>query len=129
MASLKLGVYGYKATFMSSIMPPSKRSPAEGWIESDQLVVPRQTLSPEEIEPFLEYLFSSVVGKPKQLKLRETAGVVRYLKALVMEEPHSLQRDVVERVADVIWGTLLQSGQIAIAEKEAAVQFLYEHRR
>src|SRR5260370_41533225 len=110
-------------------MPPSDRIDDEGGIHSDQLAVPAQALIPAEIDPFLEFLFSGIVRKPKWLKLRETAGVARYLKALAREAPATRERDGVEHLAEVIWLTMLDYGQIAGAEKEEAIQFLKEHAR
>lgn len=78
------------------MMPPSNQSDGSGWIHSDEFVLPRQTLSAEEIGPFLEFLFSRVVRKPKQLKLKETAGVTRYLKALVLEYASNKERGGIE---------------------------------
>lgn len=107
-------------------MPVLKRS--EGWFRSEDLVLPRQTLAPDEVEPFLDYLFSSVARKPKPLKLKETAGVVRYLKALALQDRHPAERRAIERIAEILWGTVMQSGRIAMAGKSEVIKFLQEHR-
>ena len=108
-------------------MPPSQDASREDWILSDQLILPRQTLSQEEIGPFLQYVFREIARKPKQLKLKQTASVARYLKAVAAEAQGHAQRDTVDRVAEVLWLTMLDSGQIKIAPKEEAVQFLKTH--
>jgi len=108
-------------------MPPSNDANDEGWIHSDQLILPRQTLSPEEVGPFLQFLFKEIARKPEPLKLKQTAGVARYLKAVAVEAPWSSQRDNVDRLSEVLWLTMLDSGQIEIASKEEAVQFLKTH--
>jgi hypothetical protein len=109
-------------------MPPSNNASKEGWIHSDQLTLPRQALSQEQIAPFLQFLFRGIAHKPKRLKLKQTAGVARYLRAVAAEAPGSTQRDVVDDLAEVLWLTMLGSGQIEIAPKEAAIQFLKTHR-
>jgi hypothetical protein len=75
----------------------------------------------------LEFLFCDIARKPKQLKLKETARVARYLKAVAWEAPPSSERDTVEHLASVIWLAILQSGQIEIALKQEVIQFLKEH--
>jgi hypothetical protein len=108
-------------------MPPSKSANDDAWIRSDQMVLPRQSLSPEEIGAFLEFLFREIARKPKRLKLKETAGVTRYLKALAFETPPSGERDAVERLAEVMWLTMLDTGQIEIARKDEVIHFLRRH--
>jgi hypothetical protein len=108
-------------------MPPSNDASKEGWIHSAQLILPRQTLSKEQIGPFLQYLFRGIARKPKRLKLKQTAGVARYLKAVAAEAPGSAQRDNVDHLAEVLWLTMLDSGQIEIAPKEEVIQFLKTH--
>jgi hypothetical protein len=112
---------------LETIMPPSDHTNEKGWIRGDQLILPRQTLSPEENGPFLEFLFGKIARKPKQLKLKETAGVARYLKAAAVEAGASPERGTIERLAEVIWLTMLDSGQIEIAPKGEAIQFLKTH--
>ncbi len=107
-------------------MPPSNESKG-GWIRGDQLILPRQVLSPEQVAPFLDHLFREIARKPKRLKLKETARVARYLKAVAVEAPGSRERDVVNHLADVIWLTMLDSGQIELAQKQEAIEFLKDH--
>jgi hypothetical protein len=109
------------------MMPPSKDANDDGWIHGDQLILPRQSLSPDEIGTFLEFLFAEIARKPKRLKLRETAGVARYLKAVAFEAPPSLERDTVEGLAEVIWLTMLDTGQIEIAQRDGVIHFLRKH--
>jgi hypothetical protein len=108
-------------------MPPSNDASKEGWIHSDQLTLPRQTLSQEQIGPFLQYLFKEIARKPRRLKLKQTAGVARYLKAVAAEAQGSTQREVVNHLAEVLWLTMLDSGEIEIATKKEAIQFLKTH--
>src|ERR1700739_4422552 len=102
-------------------MPPSKDAGEDGWIRGDQLILPPQSLSPEEIGAFLKFLFTEIARKPKRLKLRETAGVARYLKAIAFETPASAERDTAERLAEMIWLTMLDTGQIEITRKDEVI--------
>lgn len=108
-------------------MPPSDNAKDEGWIRSDQLILPRQALSQDQIGPFLDFLFREIARKPKRLKLKETARAARYLKAIAVEAPLSRERDVVNHLAEVIWLTMLDSGQIELAQKQQAIKFLKDH--
>jgi len=110
-------------------MPPSKKGKDEAWIRSDQLILPRQGLSAQDAEAFLNFLFWDVAIKPTPLKLRQTAGVARYLKALALEMPAGPERDLLERLLKIIWLTLLDRGQILMAEKGDAIHFLDEHSK
>ena len=98
-----------------------------GWIHSDQLILPRQSLSKEQAEPFLSYVFGQLARKPRRLKLTETARVARYLKALAAEMPGSPERAALDRLAEVIWLALLEFGRIEIATKPEAIRLLQEH--
>ena len=80
-----------------------------------------------ELGPFLEFLFSGVARKPKRLKLKPTASVARYLKAVAWEAQPSQEREELERLVDVIWLAMLRFGQINIAEKREVIHFLNEH--
>jgi len=108
-------------------MPPSNDVNQESWIRGDQLILPPQTLSQEQIGPFLQYLLKEIARKPKRLKLKQTAGVARYFRAVAAEASGSVQREIVNRLAEVLWLTMLDSGQIEIASKAEAVQFLKAH--
>lgn len=108
-------------------MPPSNDASKDGWIHSDQLIRPPQTLSQEEIGPFLRFLFREIARKPKRLKLKQTAGVARYLKAVAAEAQGSAHREYVDHLAAVLWLTMLDCGQIEIAPKKEAIQFLKTH--
>jgi hypothetical protein len=106
---------------------PHAPSNQEGWTHSDQLILPRQSLSKEEAEPFLSYVFSQMARKPKRLRLRETARVARYIKAIAAEMPGSWERATLDNLAKVTWLTLLEVGQIPIGTKSEAIGFLREH--
>ena len=110
-------------------MPPSDNAKDEGWIHSDQLILPRQALSQDQIGPFLGFLFREIARKPKRLKLKETARVARYLKAIAAEATPSRERDVVNHLAEVIWLTMLDFGQIELAQKLQAIDLLNDHAR
>ena len=110
------------------VIPPSKPEPTEGWILSDQLPrVPRQDLLPEEAEAFLEYLFSAVARRPRSLRLEDGARVARYLDALAWETEPGAIRQCLERLRDVIWGTLLRFAPFELSGKLEAIQFLERH--
>jgi len=121
----------------------------EGWISGEKLAIPRQTLSADEVEPFLRALFSDVARRPEPLLLRETAAVVRYLwelaaqgvpAAVAKAGPSAVQqhrqtesreqqrrRRRLRRLGEQIWTMLLQSGDIRPANKTTARRFLREH--
>ena len=105
-------------------MPPSDQA---RWTHSDQLILPRQSLSKEQAEPFLSYVFGQLARKPRRLKLTETARVARYLKAIAADLPGSPQRVMLDRLAEMIWLTFLEVGRIEIATKSQAIRFLQEH--
>lgn len=112
---------------MTDIPPPVDDS-SEGWISSDRIPrIPRQDLARAEAGAFLEYLFSAIARRPRPLSLREGAGVARYLKALAAETQPGPIRALLGRLADVIWGTLLQHAPFAIAPKRVAVEFFEAH--
>ena len=89
-------------------IPPYAGEPENSWIRSDQLAkIPGQKLQPAEAEPFLNYLLSAIRRRPRPVSLREGAAVARYLKGLATEtEPGDVQR-LLERLAEVIWATVL----------------------
>ena len=105
-------------------MPPSSR---QGWINASDLILPRQTLSKEEADDFLSYVFRYVARRPARLRLRETAAVARYLKAIVVGMPGSWERDELNRLSEVIWLTMLDVGEIKIASKTQVIRFLERH--
>ena len=109
-------------------MPPSEFDASQGWISSEQLPkTPHEELARSEAEAFLEYLFSAVAQRPRPLSLREGAGVARYLKALAWETPPGAARALLERLGEVLWGTLLQHAPFAMSRKPAVVAFLEKH--
>jgi hypothetical protein len=109
-------------------MPPSERESTEGWIASDQMArIPRQDLVPQEAEAFLAYLFTAIGRRPKSVELRKGAAVARYLKWLAWETAPGPQRLLLERLSEVIWGTVLQFGRFSISRRDEAMEFLEEH--
>jgi hypothetical protein len=88
---------------LQGTIPPSNSANKKGQHRGDQLIPPRPALSREETGSFLEFLFCNIARKLKQLKLKETARVARYLKALAWEAQPSSERDTVEHLATVIW--------------------------
>ena len=110
------------------VIPPSKPKPTEGWILSDQFPrVPRQDLLPEEAEAFLEYLFSDVARRPRLLRLKEGARVARYLDALAWETEPGETQELLKRLRDVIWGTLLRVAPFELSGKSEVIEFLERH--
>jgi hypothetical protein len=61
--------------------PPDVRS-SDGWIKGENLLLPSQRLDKPEVGPFLGFVFRDIAVRPKPLRLRETAGVVRSLLLL-----------------------------------------------
>ena len=81
-------------------MPPSDE---EGWIPSSELPrVPHQTLERDEVNAFLDFLFSDVARKPPEMRLQEGAAVARYLVALAWRLPPGEDRHMLDRLGDVI---------------------------
>jgi hypothetical protein len=128
-------------------MPPEQQ---DAWISSENLKLPLQELEASEIADYLAWQFGDLAKKSEPLHLRETASVVRYLHWLALhgvpkEVIHAgaeaveeyrrtgrtkdaLQsRQAVERTAKIIWGDLLQFGQIEAASKSETENFLREH--
>ncbi len=110
------------------VIPPSELKPTDVWIESEYLPrVPRRDLLPEEAEAFLEYLFSDVARRPRPLRLQQGARVARYLDALAWETEPGAMRQLLERLRDGIWGTLLQFAPLELSSKPEAIAFLERH--
>src|ERR1017187_1105668 len=131
------------------VMPQVPES--DGWIRSDQLTeVPHGRLKAPEVDAFLDFLFGDVARRPIPLHLRETAGVVRYLRLLACKgvprgvanrganalreyyESKDYQKDVrsraaAENIAKVLWGDLSQWGQIKPCTKDQALRFVSRH--
>jgi hypothetical protein len=109
-------------------MPPSEPKSSDEWIASDQLCkITLQDLLPEEAGRFLKYLFSSIGRRPKRIGLREGAAVARYLKLLAWESAAGPGRQLLERLSQVIWGTVLQFGQFSMSSQQEAAAFLESH--
>ena len=109
------------------MIPPSKHSEQSKSIHSDQLKLPGQTLQTKDVDAFLAYVFRDISRRPKRLKLKKTAAVVRYMKAIAIESELSAESELVERAAEILWLTLLDTAEIEIANKEEVIQFLEEH--
>jgi hypothetical protein len=114
-----------------------------------------QPLAEAEVDGYLTWQFSGVAWRPKALTLRETAVVVRYLlclalhgvpKKIVAGGPEAVKkywvarylsgeriseandaRQCVQRTAEIIWGDLLQFGQIEAGPKREAQDFFKKH--
>ena len=59
-----------------------------GLMRASKLTVdplPEDRLEPTEVDGFLEFIFSEVARKPKELVLKEVSAVVRYLRRLVVQ--------------------------------------------
>lgn len=92
-----------------------------------QLIIPRQRISQQETAPFLSWILGQVARKPRLLKLRETAGVARYLVAIAAEMPGGPERVMLEHIAEVIWLTMLKVGRIEIPDQREVIRFLKDH--
>jgi hypothetical protein len=129
---------------------PQVPDPNEGWISMDRLMLPRQALEISEIDEFLRYIFGDIARRPDPLRLRETAEVVRFIKRLTsqgvpravanegadvatkyrsMSPEQSRARWYADQIAEIIWNTLLQSGEFPTAAKSEALNFLSKHRQ
>jgi hypothetical protein len=108
-------------------IPPSRISRRQAEISSEVLKPGPQRLSPTQADGFLQYLFSGVARRTRPLRLREGAGVARYLKALAWKTPPGPVRHQLEWLADVIWGTLLQFASFQPQEKPSVIRFLEAH--
>ena len=85
-------------------MPPSSE---EAWIDSSELPrIPRQTLRKDEVNAFLDFLFSDVARKPAEIRLLKGAAVARYLVALAWRLPPGDDRHLLDRLGNMIWGTM-----------------------
>jgi hypothetical protein len=107
--------------------PPFEPGSPGDWILGEQLALPRQAPAPEEAEAFLQWLFSAVARRPKRLELRKGAGVARYLRGLAWETPPGPLRRQVERMAEVIWRTMLACAPFDAAGQGEVLQFLDQH--
>jgi hypothetical protein len=109
-------------------MPPFQGKHDEGWISSDRLQrIPPQPLQPTEVEPYLNYLFGDIARRPRPIHLREGAAVARLLKEFARGAPPGKMRQQLDRLAEVIWRTMLQNARCSTGDKEAAVAFLQKH--
>ena len=84
-------------------------------------------LRADEADGFLDYLFRTVARRPARLKLKEAAAVARYLDSLALRVPVPGDRQYLESLAKVIWGAVLQYGEIPTCEKKDAISFLNCH--
>jgi hypothetical protein len=60
------------------------------------------------------------------MRLKETAGICRYLKALALERQGPARHEL-DRLAQVIWLQLLEVARIELPDKAAVIHFLEEH--
>jgi hypothetical protein len=101
------------------------------------------SLQSEEIQPFLEFMFQSVVRKADRLPLNQTAGVAMYLATLSKkgirrgaEYPEGRQlypdersaRSLALMFAQTVWGTLLQFSDITPCNQTTVLEFMERHR-
>ncbi len=106
-------------------MPPSSE---EAWIDSSELPrIPRQTLRKDEVNAFLDFLFSDVARKPAEIRLLEGAAVARYLVTLAWRLPPGDDRHLLDRLGNMIWGTIFQVAPFQISNKHQVITFLKQH--
>lgn len=85
---------------------------------------------PPSPEQLLEFLFTTVARKFGPISLREGAAVARYLHSLAWGPAHPEDRvrgddlQLLHRLSDVIWGTVLQRASFKTAEQEQVIEFL-----
>jgi hypothetical protein len=85
---------------------------------------------PPSPEQLLEFLFTTIVRKLQPMSLREGAAVARYLHSLAWDPAHPEYRvrgddlQLLHKLSDVIWGTVLQRAPFKAANKKQAIEFL-----
>ena len=84
-------------------------------------------LGADEVDVFLDYLFRTVARRPARLKLKEAAAVARYLDSLALRVSFPGDRLYLEWLAKLIWGAVLQYGEIPRCEQADALSFLNRH--
>jgi hypothetical protein len=114
--------------------------------------LPPPTLERGDVNSFLEFLFADICRRPVGFTLRETAGVVQYLRLLAAQgvpaavlkggtealrhfrlggrggtEADTVGWLSLERLAKIVWGDLLIHGRIRPSRKSAALAFLRRH--
>jgi hypothetical protein len=114
--------------------------------------LPPPTLERGDVNSFLEFLFADICRRPVGFTLRETAGVVQYLRLLAAQgvpvaaltgDSEALKdfrlagrgrtgadrvgRSSLERLAKIVWGDLLNQGRIPASRRSAALAFLRSH--
>lgn len=118
-------------------------------IPAGRFAIPRQHLHESEVDAFLEFLFGDIATRQEELKVREAASVVRYLRLLAAfgvpndrtrrssqeAGEHPLARLAEERrrgqiageVARIIWGEVGQRARIKPCGKAQALRFLRKY--
>ncbi len=86
-------------------------------------------LEADEIDEFLEYLFSSIPTKPSPIPLREGAGVARFLMAQAIAQVTGPRARELDQLARMVWGTVFQVSQIETATPSETVRFLRRHAK
>jgi len=131
-------------------MPQRGETDPDGSMHSDHLASRPSKLPEEDIQPFLENLLTDIARRPERMKVRETAGVVRFLRLLAQlgvpadlagsdgkaiaqyrreEPPESRKaRSRVDNLAVTIWNVLLQTGDLPTAKAHTAIGFLKRNR-
>jgi hypothetical protein len=86
-------------------------------------------LAADEVDRFLEFVFSDVAERPKPLTLSEGAAVARYLFGLSRELAGQPGYNELDRMAKVIWATILQRAPFKPSSKRQTIRFLTRHKR
>jgi hypothetical protein len=68
-----------------------------------------------------------IATRPRALSLRQGAGVASYLKTLAWKVEPGPRRYLLDRLADVIWGTLFQCAPLPFSERQEVINFLWQH--
>ena len=106
----------------------------------------------DELDEFLKFLFAEIARKPAPLGLREVSSIVRYLmslgvagipRAVLAQGAEAIKRYSHDRrsasenrmaestwqMAEIIWRTLIRSGNIPLASKKETEDFLRAHAK
>lgn len=109
-------------------MPPFVRSNSPKWTSSNELErFPHRSLKPNEVDQFLQFLFSDVARRPGEMRLREAVQVAKYLRSLAWELPPGPGRALLDDLSKVIRDTAFQVAPIKSTKKPSVTGFLRRH--
>ncbi len=94
-----------------------------GQISSEELEIPRQSLAAEQVDAFLDFVFSDLLRKAEPLSLQAGAAVAHYLLALAHSLPEREDRVRLLGEAQLLWRALFNASW-KLASKTGARRFL-----